>query len=287
MKARLLVALGISALLLSLAVPVIGQVRGADANRAVTPPPWPPARLPDGQPDVQGLWNAVIGGTHNLINPMTGGADFNNRITGAVVRNPSRIVDPPDGQIPYLPWAAARQKQQASDYERPTRIEHIDTQNRCLLGGVPRPFYNTTFRILQPAGSVVFVWDDYHSYRVVPLDGRPHVGPGLKLWMGDSVGHWEGNTLVIDVTNLNAKFRLSVVGDFFSDKAHIVERLTFVDANTMTYEATITDPTVFTRPWTLRVDERRVPDAEMWEFACYEGERTADHLLLKTEAEKK
>ena len=104
--------------------------------------------------------------------------------------------------------------------------------------------------------------------------------------MGDSRGHWEGSTLVIDVANLNAKFRLSVVGDFFSDNAHLVERLTFVDANTMNYDVTIDDPAVFTRPWTMRVVERRVPDGEMEEYACHEGDRTSD-LLLLTGTDKK
>jgi hypothetical protein len=191
----------------------------------------------------------------------------------------------PTASSPSAP-AAEKQKQQASDWEHPTRIEHVDSQNRCLLGGVPRPFYNTTFHVMQPDGAVVIVWDDYHSYRVIPLDGRPHVGPNLKLWMGDSRGHWEGNTLVVDVTNLNAKSRLSILGDFFSDKAHIVERLTFADANTLTYEARIDDPTVFTRPWTLRVAEKRVPEAEMWEFACHEGEHSSDQMLIP-DAEKK
>ena len=139
---------------------------------------------------------------------------------------------------------------------------------------------------MQPDGAVVIVWDDYHAYRVIPLDGRPHVGPNLKLWMGDSRGHWEGNTLVVDVTNLNAKYRLSILGDFYSDKAHIVERLTFADANTLTYEARIDDPTVFTQPWTLRVAEKRVPAAEMWEFACHEGEHSSDQMLIP-DAEKK
>ena len=287
MGARCWITLGTSVAVLSLAFPVSAQVRGtAQAETATAAKPWPPTRLPDGQPDVQGFWNAVINGTHSLTNPMAGGAEFNARITGVPVRNPSRIVDPPDGLLPYQPWAAAKQQQQSSDWEHPTRIEHVDTQNRCLLGGVPRPFYNTTFHILQPEGSVVIVWDDYHSYRVIPLDGRPHVGPNLKLWMGDSRGHWEGNTLVVDVTNLNAKSRLSIVGDFFSDKAHIVERLTFVDANSMTYEARIDDPAVFTRPWTLRVAEKRVPEAEMWEFACHEGELSSSMMLITDTGKK-
>jgi hypothetical protein len=275
----------IAAGLFALTVGLAGQQRDTP-NPQVPARPWPPTHLPDGQPDVQGLWRPPMNGTQSLTNPTTGEAEFVARISKATIHNPSRIVDPPDGLIPYQPWAAARQAQQAKDWDHPTKIEHVDTQNRCLLGGVPRPFYNTRFRILQPDGFVVFVWDDYHSFRVVPLDGRPHLGSDIKLWMGDSRGHWEGNTLVIDVSNLNAKFRLSVVGDFFSDNAHLAERLTFVDANTLNYEVTINDPTVFTRPWTMRVAERRVPDGEMDEFACHEGDRTSDSMLI-TDREKK
>ena len=92
--------------------------------------------------------------------------------------------------------------------------------------------------------------------------------------------------LVIDTTNVKGA-RLTYMGDFYSDNAHVVERLTFVDANTMSYEATIDDPTVFTRPWTMRVAERRRPDDEMWESACYEGARNPDTFLTKTDAEQK
>jgi hypothetical protein len=98
--------------------------------------------------------------------------------------------------------------------------------------------------------------------------------------MGDARGHWDGNTLVIDTTNVNGKGRLSVVGDFLSDQAHITERLTFVDADTMTYETTIDDPTVFTRPWTMRAVEKRKADYEFWENACHEGERSVEGMLL-------
>jgi hypothetical protein len=249
--------------------------------------PWPPARTPDGQPDVQGTWRPEIAGTHSLNPAQSSGAEFEERVTGKGKRNPSRIVDPADGAIPYQPWAAALQKKLASEFETPTRPEHIDTATRCLVPGVPRLYYFPAFKIMQPAGSVVFVWDDHHAYRVIPLDGRPHVGPDVKLWMGDGRGRWEGNTLVVDTRNLKAKSRLDVVGDFFTDKAHLVERMTFVDANTMNYEATIDDPTVFTRPWTMRVVQRRLPDDEMWEWACHEGERDAARSFLGTpEAEK-
>jgi len=263
-------ALGIGVALVSLSASVAGQG---------TPQPpalarlWPPALTRDGQPDVQGSWRPVIGGTQSVDPAKSSAADFEERVAGVGKPNPSRIVNPPDGHIPYQPWAAALQKELAAVYENPTKPEHIDTQTRCLVPGVPRLYYFPTFRILQPAGSVVFVWDEYHAFRVIPLDGRPHVGANVKLWLGDARGHWEGNTLVVDTTNLNAKSRLDVVGDFFSDNAHIVERFIFVDANTMNYEATITDPTVLTRPWTMRVAQRRLPDEEFWEGACHEGAR--------------
>jgi len=283
---RAIVALGMSAALLSAVVPVVGQGGGGAGNQAVAPRPWPPEHLADGQPDVQGIWSAVSGGSTSLTNPISGQADFDRKITGVEPHVPSRIIDPPDGQIPYQPWAAAKQKQQASDYDHPTRPEHIDTQHRCLISGVPRLYYIVpAFKIIQPRGSLVFIWDEYHAYRVIPLDGHPHVGRSLKLWMGDARGHWEGNTLAIDTTNLKGA-RLTYIGDFHSDNAHVVERLTFVDANTMRYEATIDDPTVFTRPWTLRVAERRRPDVEMWESACYEGNMNAD-TFLNTETPNK
>ena len=102
--------------------------------------------------------------------------------------------------------------------------------------------------------------------------------------MGDGRGRWEGNTLVIDTTNLRAA-RLSYTGDFHSDKARMVERITIVDAETLNYEATVDDPAVFTRPWTMRVVDRRRADDEMWETACYEGNPPPDQWLVKPDAE--
>jgi hypothetical protein len=271
--------LGIGVALVGLSVSLSGQ--GAQPQPSTPQRPWPPARTADGQPDVQGSWRPVLGGTHSLDPAKSSAVDFEERLSGVVKLNPSRIVDPPDGHIPYQLWAAALRKELEAAYENPTKPEHIDTQTRCFVPSVPRLYYFPTFKILQPPGSVVFVWDEYHAFRVVPLDGRPRVPANLKLWMGDARGRWEGNTLVVDTTNLNAKSRLDVVGDFFSDKAHIVERFIFIDANTMNYEATITDPTVFTRPWTIRVAQRRMPDEEMWEWACHEGEQDAANSSSK------
>jgi len=266
-----MMALGMSVALLSLPAALSGQETVPEPPSA----PWPPAQMPDGQPDVQGVWRPVLGGTHSLEAAISSGQLFRDRMAGVSSNNPSRIVDPEDGHIPYQPWAAALQQELEAVYENPTEPEHIDTQTRCLGPGVPRLYYFPRFRILQPAGSVVFVWDQYHSFRVIPLDGRPHISPNIKLWSGDGRGRWEGNTLVVDTTNLNAKSRLDVIGDFFSDQAHVLERFIFIDGATMHYEATITDPTVFTRPWTMRVVQRREVDEEFWEYACHEGERDA------------
>jgi hypothetical protein len=284
---RLIVIVGIGAAFLSMAVPAAGQGNDAAARAAVARP-WPPQRLADGQPDVQGTWSAVNGGSTSLSNPVSNEADFQRRRQGAEEPHvPSRIIDPPDGQLPYQAWAAARQRQQEQDYNRPTKPEHIDPQHRCLLSGVPRLYTIVpAFKIVQAPGSIVFIWDTYHAYRVIPLDGRPHVGPNVKLWMGDARGHWEGHTLVVDTTNARGA-RLTYLGDFDSDNAHIVERITFVDANTLNYEATVDDPAVFTRPWTMRIAHKRRPDDEMWESACYEGNKNPDSWLLKPDAEQK
>jgi hypothetical protein len=278
---NLIIAFGIGAALLLATVPLRGQGQGGAANRPAASKPWPPQKLSDGQPDVQGIWAAVNGGSTSLTNPISGGEDFDRRVSGENIRRPSRVIDPPDGLLPYQPWAAARQKRQESDYERPTRPEHIDTQHRCLISGIPRLYTIVpSFRIIQIPGSVVFVWDEYHAYRVIPLDGRPHIASNVKLWMGDARGHWEGNTLVVDTTNMRGA-RLTYIGDFYSENAHVTERITFVDADNMTYQATVDDPTVFTRPWTFRIGHRRRPDDETWESACWEGNPDPDVWLKK------
>src|SRR5215472_8785835 len=143
---RLLMAVGTSFALISLSVSLSGQ-----AQTTQTPArQWPPTLTRDGQPDVQGTWRPVGAGTHSLDPALSSAAEFEQRRTGVITRNPSMIVDPPDGHIPYQPWASALQKSLAATYENPTRPEHVDTQTRCLVPGVPRLYYFPTFRILQP-----------------------------------------------------------------------------------------------------------------------------------------
>jgi hypothetical protein len=207
-----------------------------------------------------------------------------------VARNaPSRILDTDNHDIPYTPEAAAHQQDLFAHYYEPTRYGDIDPQQRCWPLGAVRQFtwHDVTFE--QFPGYVLLIYSGSEVYRIIYLDNRPHIGNDLKLWMGDSRGHWEGTTLVVDTTSNNAKGRLSRAGDFSSDNVHHVEKFIFTDADHFKYEATFDDPSVYTRPWTFGFDEHRgyfggdggVPDGpiteetqakfELWEEACHEG----------------
>jgi hypothetical protein len=255
--------------------------------------PWTQPVTADGQPDLQGNWNATPTGTFDITDPRTGGGRLDEilkvRAGQERIQKPSRVVDPPDGKVPYQPWAAAKQKDLAAHIDDPTKPEHIDTGARCLLNGATRGFFHGGFSITEVRGYVIFLWEQNSEYRIVPIDGGPHVGEALKLWQGDSRGHWEGNTLVIDVTSLNGKARLDMVGNFYTDNAHVVERFTRVDDKTIKYEAVFTDPNVYTRPWTLagKFTRARGKEAEeTWEDACHEGERSADKMIIPANVTK-
>ena len=132
------------------------------------------------------------------------------------VRGQSRIVDPPDGKLPYQPWAAAKAKMIFDTHLDPTP-DTINPDARCFMQGVPHHLYNREIEIFQTPESVAIFNMAHHTYRVIPLDGRPHLPERIKLWMGDSGGHWEGDTLVVEVTNHNDQTRFDVVANFHSD----------------------------------------------------------------------
>ena len=137
-------------------------------------------------------------------------------------------------------------------------------------------------QFIQRPGSVLILYESNHSYRIIPLDGHPHVGPQMKLWMGDSRGRWEGNTLVVDVTNFTDRTWIDSHGSFHSDALHVVERWTLVSADRIDYEATLEDPKVWTRPWKMafQVNRNKQAGYEIFEDTRHEGEHDVEEIIL-------
>ncbi len=180
------------------------------------------------EPDLRGIWQVRKPAETNLEAPK------------------SVIVDPPNGKIPYRPDAIA--KRQENFKNRAT----ADPKNMCFQPGVPRAAYTPKpLQIFQTSGRVVIVYQDVHAYRVIFTDGRPHYDEGIEFYMGDSRGHWEGNSLVVNVTNFKDETWLDMAGNYHSDALHVVERYTRSGSGTINYEATIEDSKVFTRPWKI------------------------------------
>ena len=247
-----------------------GQAAGGGIQRERTIPviesgKWTGKRLSDGQPDVQGHWSNPIANHNNWTDPQGGvPGDPNPRALPKNARGeraPSRVSDPPDGQVPFQPWAREKQQEFLANFHNPTKPEYVEPLARCYPAGVPKSFTWHGFDIRQYPQYVVLLFNS--GSRIIHLDGKPHLPEKIKLWNADSRGHWEGNTLIVDVTNNNGKARLARTGEFFSDKAHITERYIFDNAGQrFNYVATIEDPTVFTRPWTATIPLRRFTEKD-------------------------
>jgi hypothetical protein len=220
-----------------------------------------PPRMADGRPDLNGYWER--GFTSQDIEEHGDGL--------GVQAGPSLVIDTPDRKIPYTPAALALKKTMAERFISPLAS--------CFPPGVPRhAVAPASHQILQTPGYVVHLLEYSHAYRIIPTAAGPHVPPSVRLWQGDSRGRWEGNTLVVDVTNSNGLTWFDNAGNFHSDALHVVERFTLVDADTIHYEARIEDPKVYTRPWTFVSAFRRnkQPGYELFEQACYEGNRAVE-----------
>jgi hypothetical protein len=226
-----------------------------------------PPRTDDGRPDMQGYWERAF--TSQDVEEH--GADGLN-----VQPGPSLVVDTPDHRIPYQPWALEFRKGIADRFISPLAS--------CYPPGVPRhAIAPAAHRIVQMPGYLVYMLEYSHSYRIIPTGGGPHVGGAVQLWQGDSRGRWDGNTLVVDVTNINGLTWLDNAGNFASDALHVVERYTLIDRDTIHYEARIEDPKVYTRPWTMvsALTRNRERAFEIWEQACHEGNQSVrDQLEL-------
>ena len=279
-----------------------------------------PPRTPDGQSDISGMYEpgfsgqpeeAPIGEPYRPTAEAAaalgiGPTDFGAGRAAATdpdaphitpVRTPM-VIDPPDGKIPMQPWVAAKRK---ILYENQDKAEHLDPRVRCMQSGIPRahvPVGYNSYQILQKPGYVVFLYEWNHMTRVIPLDGRPHLDPRIRLPMGDPRGRWDGNTLVVESTNFTDDLWLlghgvilegqpstsatSGHGIVHSLELRVVERFTPVDGNIIHYEATIEDPKAFTRPFTIAFDAlvRGRADHQLFEYACHEGNR--DGILMAT-----
>jgi hypothetical protein len=218
-------------------------------------------RAPDGHPDLTGVWQAVNSASWDL-------EDHTGRLG---IPGGQTVVE--GGDIPYQETALAqRAKNSKAATGDPYRTLTDDPISRCYMPGVPRATYMPfPFQIVQSAAHVTIAYEFARTSRQIYLQ-RPHTEGRLYNWMGDSIGHWEGETLVVDVVDFNDSTWLDAAGNFHSDELHVVERYTPIDKDHLSYEATLDDPKVFTRPWKISMPlYRRVePRAQALEYMCLE-----------------
>ncbi len=296
-------------------VPVAGQAQPATTDT------WTPPRTPWGDPDLQGIWD------FRTLTPLErprrlAGQEFfteeeaaereqraeRRRVNSGFIvgtfepagttltadRRTSLLVDPPDGTPPV--WTPEAQALGAAAVRSLTHgPENRVLSERCIVGGthgaplLPSIFpENHNVQLFQTPGYVVLLIEMIHVARVVPLDGRPHVGQDIRLWLGDSRGRWEGNTLVVDTTNFNAKGLPTPAfqyGWWPSETQHLVERFTRVDADTITYEFTVADPK-YPGPWSAALPMKKT-EGPLYEFACHEGNYAMAGILSGARAQER
>jgi hypothetical protein len=253
-----------------IAVSVLGVAALAVAYAASTrvtaqAPAYTPPRTANGQPDLQGIWRAW-----NL-------AKYDLEDHGAKPGVPAGrgfVVDPPDGKIPYQPAALERRKKNYEGTKDPDPWKNLDPLVKCYIPGIPRITYlGWPFQIIQTPTHVMFSYEWSHKKRLVPVTPmKPPVISDLEdspgNWSGMPRGRFEGNALVVDVTNFNPYTWFDAAGNFHSEALKVVERYTLLDADTLQYEATMTDPKVFTRPWTIRMTLQRQKDVGILDYEC-------------------
>ena len=209
----------------------------------------------------------------------------------------SLVMDPPDGRIP--PFTAEAQKRfdafkaELARHPSDGPEDRLLTE-RCILFGasgppmLPEP-YNNNYEIVQSRGFVAIAAEMNHETRIIPLDGSPHLPPQIHQWTGDSRGHWEGDTLVVDTTNFKfnnqSRFGVSYLDGMTDQNLHVVERFRRTDPNTIIYQATVNDPTVYTKPWTVELSMAKRTD-RIFEYACHEGNYGLRNILSAARAEE-
>jgi hypothetical protein len=282
---------------------------------------WTPPRTADGQPDIQGIYARAgiyglavqeleLDGPHGAADPLSvtgyNRADGpptplkvpdgpspddvkpqgeNSRQVPLVGPPPAPIwrvglVDPPNKILPWRPEEDQKRRELLLHTSPPASLRHVEFDARCALPGL---FLNGgPFEFIQPENEVVILSEYQHYTRTIHLDGRPHLGSNIRLFMGDSIGHWEGNTLTVDTTNFNEFTGFSREIPYLSDALHTTEIFTIIDENNIDYLVTIDDPKMFTAPWkTAGLYRKGKKGFELLEYACAEGSETLETMFGK------
>jgi hypothetical protein len=222
-------------------------------------------------------FKSVDGGTGDYSSVWTVQRDWDNRT--------SLITDPADGKMPELTPEGQKRRARTGFLNLPANsAEDRPLQERCITYGSPSLVagYQSGYQIVQNPTSVVVTTEMIHDARVIPLDGRPHLPSTVHQWLGDSRGHWEGDTLVVDTTNYKARSFMSIS----SEKLHVTERFTRTGPEVLQYQITIDDPGTWTKPWSLMIPLRRSSDP-LYEYACHEGNYGMAGILAGARAEEK
>jgi len=317
MRHRVLASSGVLSVLIAVGALTVPQAAGQKKA-------WTPPRTPWGEPDLQGKWSyATItplerpvdqAGKETLndgevaalnedartgADRRDGGSDADLARAynaywydrGKSIGRTALIVDPPDGRLPPLTAEGRRRQtaiaEQQAGHEYDS-FENRPLQERCITyhGVPPLPTgYNNTYQIFQTPGAVVILDENIHDVRTIPLDGRPHLGRHLRQWNGNSIGHWDGSTLVVETTNYSAAttFRFPVA----PESMRATERFTRVASDKIDYTFTIDDPATYTRAWTAAIPLQGLPDYVIFEYACHEGNYSIRNVLSGARAQER
>jgi hypothetical protein len=297
-------------------------VKKAPEAKAAAAKPFTPPKTPWGDPDLQGLWPGSLNiplqrpasfGERNVLTDeelaARDKAEAQRVETGhwieyyAAVRQASLIVDPKNGRLPPMTPEASRRNRELRDGLGPPSLGGVDKRanswtdfdlwGRCITKGligsmIPGNLYNKGNQILQAPGYFVIRNEMVHETRVVPLDGRPHVGQNLRSYMGDGRGHWEGNTLVVETTNFVKDIGMNGLNEaLLTDQLRIVERFARTGPDELSYDATVEDPGTWTRPWTMHVPFKLDSEYTLYEYACHEANYGLSDILKGARAEEK
>ena len=297
------------------AVPVAGQSSAAGPKASISSTV---SRTADGHPDLQGVWffgtltplqrPADLAGRTHLTDEEIAAIEkraasrsqnepfglFGDRPKYAFDKRTSLIVDPADGKVPAMtPAGEKRQAARSAARRAAENPEDLPVYERCILGFNAGPpiipgGYNQNIQLFQTRDYLVIHNEMVHNARIVPLDGRPHVPTHLRQWNGDSRGRWEGDTLVVTTTNfmsmgtgtlmLDGNLARTGVGWSPDENLTLIERFKRADSDTLIYEFTITDPTVWTKPWSVSLPMTR-SNGPLYEYACHEGNYDMRNIL--------